>query len=109
MPHGRSEKAGLAEQGWGRRSRFRWWPGDEPVNSAAVVGDQEFPALIDAERRDLKGGARQFAVPKDSLAVMLHAPDAAGRVVAVDVRAAQVGELVAVIDHAAGQRAELRM
>ena len=71
-----------------------------------MVADQEFALRVDAEAGDLEG-VGDLLVPVDLLAVVLERPDLAGRVVAVDVGPAQIGELLAVVDDAAGQRPRL--
>src|SRR5262249_22609238 len=72
-----------------------------------MIADQDFAVGIDAETRDLQSGAGQFLVPYHLGAVMLHAPDFAGRIITVDVGALQVRKACTVVDDAASQRTEL--
>src|SRR5262249_39807742 len=61
-----------------------------------------------AEPGDLQGRGRQLAVPGDAAVLVADAPDFARGPVAVEVRPAQLRELVPVVDEAAGERAHVR-
>ena len=54
-----------------------------------MVGDQDIAVLVDGEAGDLERGIGQFTVPEWFFAVVLHGPDAACGVVAVEVGAVE--------------------
>src|SRR5262249_16124444 len=56
----------------------------------AVIGEEEFAATVEAKAGDVERGVGQQVVPGDFVAVVANAPDTAGRVIAIDVRAVQL-------------------
>src|SRR5262249_58766897 len=102
----RLEQSGLAEAR--RKPRRVDRPGRrlKAVIAAAVVGNQQFAFRVGAEASDLQGRVDQLLIPGDLASLVTNTPDLAGRKIAVEVGAAQGGQLGAVVDDAPGQRAE---
>src|SRR5688572_8497028 len=101
------KNAGFAQQGrelvrsaLGRR-------GDQPIKCAAMIDNEQFTGVADAEGGDLEFGAREFLVPGEPRSIMARAPDRAARVVTINVGPIEFGEALAVINDAAGERAGL--
>ena len=75
--------------------------------AGGVVDGVDLAVPADGEAGDEDRGVGQLLVPGDLLAVVAQAPDLAVLVVAVDIGPAQLGELRAVVDVAAGDRPAL--
>src|SRR5947199_8416853 len=103
------KKPAFAELSWkGRRRRLRRRRLKIVVAAvaiAAMIGDEQFAVAVDCETRDVERGVGEQLVPGDLGAIVANAPNAAGGVIAIDVRAVELGQLAAVIDVAAGHRA----
>src|SRR5262245_22345568 len=74
-----------------------------------MVGDEQFALRVRAEAGDLQSSLGDLLVPNEFFAIVLGGPDAAGRVVAVNVGPDQVGILLAVINDPASHRTGLGM
>src|SRR6185436_7368469 len=60
--------------------------------------------VIDCKRRDLQFAAGQFLVPREMRSIMPRAPDRPAGIVAVDIRAVQIGKTIAIINNSASER-----
>ena len=74
-----------------------------------MINDQQLTGVRRRKPGDRERGVGQFPMRHDLLAIVLDAPNLAGFVVAVNVVPAQIRPLRAVINHAASDRARLRV
>ena len=85
--------------------------GHERVEATRLAGlmiaDQHLALGVGAEARDLERGVGDELVPGDLLAIVADAPDAAGRIVGVDVGALELRQGRACVDESAGHRPRL--
>src|SRR5262249_34493472 len=105
----RGEQAGLTEFARERCFGFLRWSRFQGVNLPGVIDEIDFTVAIGAEADDLQARQRQVLAPGDLAVFLLQPPHLASGIVAVDIRAREILELLPSIDKPSGDGARLGM